>query len=91
MTYDTQNGTIYAKIVNVSETPYPVNIRVSGVDDISATGTLIQMKGLGLDEVNTIDNPGNILPVTTDLNGLSKDFTQTFPAYSISVLKMYKQ
>ena len=91
VTYDTQNGTIYAKIVNVSETPYPVNIRVSGVDDISATGTLIQMKGLGLDEVNTIDNPGNILPVTTDLNGLSKDFTQTFPAYSISVLKMYKQ
>ena len=53
------------------------------------SGNLIQMKASGLEEVNTIDNPKNIVPITTELNGVSKDFTQTFPAYSISILKMY--
>jgi alpha-N-arabinofuranosidase len=89
VTYDTQTGTIYAKVVNCSDTAYPVRIQVSGVDSIRSSGNLIQMKASGLEEVNTIDNPKNIVPATTELNGLSKNFIQTFPAYSISVLKMY--
>jgi len=91
LTYDTQTGTIYAKVVNCSDTDYPVRIQINGVDDIQSSGHLIQMKASGLEKVNTITQPKNIVPITTELNGLSKDFIQTFPAYSISVLKMYKK
>jgi alpha-N-arabinofuranosidase len=91
VTYDTQTGTIYAKVVNCSDTAYPVRIQINGIDGIQPSGHLIQMKASGLEEVNTISNPKKIVPITTELNGLSNDFTHTFPGYSISVLRMYKK
>lgn len=88
VTYYTQTGTVYAKVVGCSETAYPVCIQISCLNGAQPSGQLIQMKASSLDEVNTIDKPKNIVPVTTELNGLSKDFTQNFPGYSISVLKI---
>ena len=90
VTYDTPTGTVYAKVVNCSDTAYPVRIRIKGIEHIQPSGHLIQMKASGLEEVNTIANPKNVAPVTTELVGLGDDFTQTFPAYSISVLRIYK-
>ena len=90
VTYDTQTGTIYVKVVNCADTAYPVRIQISGIDYIQPSGHLIQMKASSLEEVNTIAKPKNIVPITTELNGLSSDFTHTFPGYSISVLRIYK-
>jgi alpha-L-arabinofuranosidase len=72
--------------MNCSETAYSVRIQISGLNSVQPSGKLIQMKASSLEEVNMIDKPKNIAPVTTELNGLSKDFTQNFPGYSISVL-----
>ena len=36
--------------------------------------------------VNTIDDPARVTPKTVGFSGLSRDFTLTVPAYSVSVL-----
>ena len=40
------------------------------------------------DDTNSITEPTKIVPVTTKVDGLSADFTRTFPPYSITVLQM---
>ncbi len=90
VTYDTESGTVYAKIVNCSDTAYPVRIKIDGLEHIQPSGHLIQLKASSLEAVNTITSPKSIVPVTTELNGISDDFSQTVPGYSISVLKIYK-
>jgi alpha-N-arabinofuranosidase len=88
VTRDSKSGTIYVKVVNCIDKPQPVKIQVVGVDGIASNGQLVQMKADSAEAVNSIDQPKNIVPVTSDINGLSKDFTRTFPPYSISVLKL---
>jgi len=45
------------------------------------------MSGSGPAGTNPITGPTHIVPVTK-VDGLSANFTRTFPAYSISVLEM---
>lgn len=86
VTRDTKNGTMYVKLVNCSDTPQSVRIQISGVSKIKSKGKLIQLKGESPEGTNSITDPENIVPVTMKINGISKDFTRTFPPYSISVL-----
>ena len=85
-TRDGQSGTIYVKVVNVVGTPQPVQIKVSGVARVESSGQLVEMKGAGLTDTNSITERTKIVPVTTKIDGLSTDFTRTFPPYSVSVL-----
>jgi alpha-N-arabinofuranosidase len=46
------------------------------------------MKGESAKETNSITEPTKIVPVTRKVDGLSPDFTRTFPPCSITVLKI---
>lgn len=88
VTRDSGSGTIYVKVVNVVGTAQPVHIQISGVSTVEPNGELVEMKGKSTDDTNSITEPTNIVPVTTKIDGLSKDFTRTLPPYSVSVLKL---
>jgi alpha-N-arabinofuranosidase len=86
VTRDSKAGTIYVKIVNRAGTPQPVRLALSGVISVEANGRLVTMSAGSPTDTNSITEPTSIVPVTTNVNGLSKDFTRNFPPYSVSVL-----
>ncbi len=88
VTRDSASGMIYVKVVNAAGTPQPVQVQISGVDRIAATGQMVEMTGESYEDTNSITDPKNIVPVTKSVDGLSTDFTRTFPPYSITVLKL---
>ena len=87
-TRDSKTGTIYVKVVNRAGTPQPVHIAVSGVGAVEPSGQAITMSASGPSDTNSITEPTKIVPVTAKVDGLSANFTRTFPPYSISVLEM---
>jgi len=87
-TRDTKTGTIYVKVVNRGSAPQAVRVQVSGVASIDPKGQLVTLAGSGPEDTNSVTQPAKIVPVTTNVDGLSADFTRMFPPYSVSVLLM---
>jgi alpha-N-arabinofuranosidase len=85
-TRDTATGTIYVKLVNPTQQPLPVHIKLSGVSSVEPTGQLGEVKGTDPLELNTITDRERIVPTMTKVDGLSTDFTRTFAPYSANVL-----
>ncbi|MCU1260227.1 MAG: alpha-N-arabinofuranosidase [Bryobacterales bacterium] len=87
-TRDSKTGTIYVKVVNRAGTPQPVRLEIAGLAGLERKGQMITLKGDGPDDTNSISAPAKIVPVTTPVDGISDKFSQTFPAYSVTVLQM---
>lgn len=84
----TETGMVFVKVVNPGADARQVRIQIAGVGTVEPSGQLVQLVGEGTEDTNSIDDPDNIVPATTIVDGLSKDFTKTFPPYSISILKI---
>jgi len=87
-TRDSKTGAIYVKVVNRAGTPQSVHVALTGVTAVEPGGQTITMSGSGPNDTNSIADPTRIVPVTTKVDGLSANFTRTFPPYSISVLEL---
>jgi alpha-N-arabinofuranosidase len=87
-TRDSQKGTIYLKLVNVSGQSQPVRIRVAGVTGIEPEGESVVLAGASLNDTNSLEQPERIVPQTSRVGNLGPDFTREFPAYSVTVLKL---
>ncbi|AIE84470.1 alpha-L-arabinofuranosidase C-terminal domain-containing protein [Fimbriimonas ginsengisoli] len=85
-TRDTRNGTLFVKVVNALPTSQELAFDLKGAQ-IASDGTLTVLTGDPKD-VNTLAEPAKIAPQTTKLNGLSSSFRRTFPANSVSVLRL---
>ena len=87
-TLDTEMGRndVLLKVVNKSGTPEKVNIKLTGIAQVQKNGVLSILTALP-DAENSLDNPSNVFPVNVTIVA-GTDFTYTFPAYSISVLRM---
>ena len=88
-TRNTQDGTIYLKIVNSAAAPQPVQIALNGVTSVAPTGDAVVLSSASLDDTNSIDEPTKVVPVTSATDGLGASFTRTFPPYSITILKIH--
>jgi alpha-N-arabinofuranosidase len=87
-TRDSKTGAIYVKVVNRGAMPQAVNLEFTGVAAIDGKGQMITMKADSPDDTNSITAPSKIAPATTAVEGMATKFTQTFPAYSINVLRV---
>jgi alpha-L-arabinofuranosidase len=88
VTRDTASGTIYVKLVNPTEAPLPVHLKISGVSSIEPAGQLGEVKGTNPTDLNTITDREHIVSTMSKVDGLSTDFTRTFAPYSANVLVM---
>ena len=88
ITRDTASGTLILKIVNRQATAQPVKITISGVPKIAAEATATVLQASQPDDTNSIQEPNKIVPHTETATGLGKDFTRTFPPYSITILEL---
>jgi alpha-L-arabinofuranosidase len=85
-TRDAQKGKLYLKLVNASSLPQEINIQLAGTSKIGNTATLVSLHAATNEATNTIAEPAKIVPVKSQLKGVSADFRRTVPAYSIEVL-----
>jgi alpha-L-arabinofuranosidase len=84
----TKTGTTYyLTIINTLGTANMTTVNLSGVNTVSSTATMTSLTAPSSTATNSITNPTNIVPVTYTVSGLGTSFTQTFPAYSITILK----
>jgi alpha-N-arabinofuranosidase len=86
-TRDSGTGAIYAKVVNVTADPQPTTITVDGVPGLAASGRAITLAGRP-DETNSIADPTHLVPVESEVPGIARSFTYTFPPYSVTVLQL---
>ena len=87
-TRDSQNGTIYLKVVNEAGTAQPIHIRIDGAPGIQPEGEAVSLSAGSPDDTNSIEQPQKLVPRTEPVANLSADFTREFPPYSITVLKL---
>ncbi|MDR1004645.1 MAG: alpha-N-arabinofuranosidase, partial [Prevotellaceae bacterium] len=86
-TKDTKTGKVYLKVVNVEKNAQKVNISLKGKASVVAKATKVEMKGASPEATNSITDPTNIVPVTSTAK-VGKNFSYTFPPYSITVLEI---
>ena len=76
---------LYLKLVNATSQPQALEIRFPGANP-AGTGELIRLSAKDTQATNSISDPRNIVPVESQLTGLSADWHHTMPADSIEVV-----
>lgn len=84
---DQAAGEIIVKVVNAAATPTKAKIKLDTTSTIAHSGRAIVLAG-GKTDVNSFKNPAAIAPVESDLSGVAKSFRHTFPAHSVTVLRL---
>ena len=87
ITRDSKTGEIIIKYVNALPTTQSVSINLKGVRSIAPTARLLQLAA-DPTATNAIADPTNVVPATRQVNGIGLSFSQSFPPYSISVLRL---
>jgi len=81
---------LYLKLVNASTDPQPVQINLEGAR-LASTAKLVSLHAHDARETNSIDAPGHIVPVETQLHDVSPHFHHTIPGLSIQVIEFEEQ
>ncbi len=87
-TRNSQNGTIYLKVVNRQGTAQTVKVEISGLAAVEPDGAALVLKADRPEDTNSLSEPAKIVPVPEPVAGLGTNFTRTFPPYSITVLEL---
>lgn len=84
---DEKASQILLKVVNPTSEPADAALRLSGIGALASTAQATVMTG-GPDDINTMDKPAAVAPVTSKLEGIGSEFQHTFPPYSLTILRM---
>ena len=86
-TYDKANRTVIVKVVNAGSTPVATNVNLRGVSSVEPTGTALVLAG-DPTAVNTLDEPRRVAPKRETVTQTSASFRHTFPAHSLTILRL---
>jgi hypothetical protein len=85
-TRDSKSGAIYLMIVNSRATAQRTSVEIANLDRVSSLGAVTVLKSGNDLDTNTINDPINVVPVTTTVTGMGKSFPYIVPAFSVSIL-----
>ncbi|WP_031506340.1 alpha-L-arabinofuranosidase C-terminal domain-containing protein [Streptomyces megasporus] len=86
VTRDKATGELIVKVVNAQETPARTRIDLGDGTDVAPTARLTVLQG-DPDAVNTADDRP-VKPERSTIRGVDTTFTHTFPAHSITFLRL---
>ncbi len=84
---DEKSGDVIVKVVNVSATPQLLHVDLQGATQVEKTVAAQVLTGQPNDE-NTLDAPQNVATRTLTFTGAAPVFAHTFPANSLTVLRV---
>jgi alpha-N-arabinofuranosidase len=87
VTRDSQDGTVYLKLVNMAGQVQPLHVDLNGAQGIAKTGIAVVLKGNPQD-TNGLSDPYKVVPTTASVGGLGQGFDYKLPPYSITVLRL---
>jgi alpha-N-arabinofuranosidase len=88
VTRDSVKGIVYLKVVNLDAAAQTVEFELKGARKVAGKGLLVVLTSAKPDDTNSLNNPTNVVPVTTKIKGLGIRFARTFAPYSINVLQL---
>lgn len=80
---------IILKVVNTSGTDSATQVKLNGVKRVQPSAEAVTLKGLPDDE-NSLETPTKVAPIANSLALDSPNFVYTFPAHSVTVLRIGK-
>jgi alpha-L-arabinofuranosidase len=80
------DGAVIVKVVNTTGAAAETQVRLAGLNN-AERGEVTVLAGGPWDE-NTIEQPERVKPETRALDGVGGEFTHTFPAHSLTVLRV---
>jgi alpha-L-arabinofuranosidase len=83
----THAGEIIAKVVNLSDTAQETAVRIDGAKAPMDGTMTVLTSGRPTDE-NSLGEPTKVAPVTMKVKGVGAEFKHTFPAYSLTVMRL---
>lgn len=86
-----RDGAIVLKVVNGAETPVTAAIDLPGAGALRSTGQAITLTSASLDDENALDRPERVSPVSARITGIASQFTYTFPARSLTILRLRRR
>jgi alpha-L-arabinofuranosidase len=86
--YDEASGEVIVKVVNRSNLPYDLTIKLDGVADIKNSGKIISMKANSEEEENSFENPTKIFPKEEDYKFPGNEFSYSFAPYSFTIIRI---
>ncbi len=86
-THDNAAGEVIVKVVNAAAAPAEAEIKLATSGAVAGNGRITVLAGANAD-VNSFTNPKAIAPVESALTGVGKTFRHTFPANSVTVLRL---
>ncbi len=87
-TRDNATGEMILKVVNGGNAPAGVNLDFSGAKKIAPRATVFTLAGRSGRDENSLTNPQKISPETARLKIPAPQFPYTFPANSLTVLRL---
>jgi alpha-N-arabinofuranosidase len=86
-TRDRRTGEIFVKLVNPATNAVALDVEINGVTSLASKASVITLAA-DPDDLNSIAEPKQVVPVTKTIRGLKPGFTYTLPPNSIVVLKL---
>jgi len=83
--FATASNQIIVKVVNFGMDDFDATLNLRGATQVAPTGGAIVLTGHPTD-VNTIDEPTNVVPKEEKLENLAASFHRTFPPHSLTLL-----
>jgi alpha-L-arabinofuranosidase len=90
ITRDSAKKRLYLKLVNASSTSQPLDIEFAGAK-LAQTGKLVSLTAHSTQATNTLQQPTEIVPVETALDGIGNRLHHTIPGYAIQVIQIDEQ
>ncbi len=90
ITRDSNKKRLYLKLVNASSTPQNLELDFPGAK-LAATGKLVSLTAHDTQATNTLQQPTQIVPVDTPLQGVTNRLHHTVPGYSIQIIQLDEQ
>ena len=85
-----ETGDIIIKLVNVTNSALPLDIKIPNIESYNTTADVIQMAGESSSVMNSFDNPENLVPEDSTME-VSGEFTYDVPAYSVTIIRIHKK
>jgi alpha-N-arabinofuranosidase len=84
---EVKSGDIILKVVNATSRKVQANINLKGAGKLNSAGSAIILAA-NLRDVNSLDNPRKVSPVSSQVDGIKSEFEYKFKPYSLTVLRL---
>ena len=81
-------GDLIVKVINTSPEEVPTVLNLHGVEHLQPKAKLTVLKSDSPNDNNSLERPTRVAPLTRKITGIGPDFTYTFPAYSLTVMRL---